>query len=1092
MLCSNLLLKRLFRIFIIALAATNILAQQKGKNLVKENYIVGNSSELITIRTQNDTVEFRIFDANGSINEGGILETEHRLILDHEWQVFDYNSPVSILSGDFDGDRYKDLIAAWEASDTNVALYIPQVDPVTLKISSEQKIHLTETGVPEMYYTNGSLPSLISLKKGQFDDDREDEIVIAYMAKDEDPDGGPVFIGIYDLDSGEPVLKTSIFNVMLKPNLHNAPNGISRGSLFDVASGDFNQDGLDELVLAAVTPYPDNDDWGWRLDVYLYEIQDGNLEYMYSTDEPIFVENSNSSDYFRRLAIVCGNFDNDFYEDIAITYQVVETGNGDSDIYLRGLKINSDGFGTPGGQYRFDGSNGSNGWPNTMQAGDADYNGLDEVHLAARNTLRSFWFDENMNVLTNGPAPVYAGSLNTNKNDAFTCTFAATDMDIAENDSLKMEIATIDNRGLVIYQKNASGYFDELLEVEDIIASGIAAVDFDGDALRLGQPRTQRITNIVQPVLYLSTPPVHFDIFGDEVFDLQDCYPIYEAGENCESSSVYYTNIEEQTIESSVEIRSTWTKTDLPVSVGPAPGLYSADYAEIMDRVINKEFNKIYGGEEVERNRSSQTFTFSSRAETTEDDHIQCLITEYELVEYPLYSDDYLVKYVLLIEPSQSGVVTRTQWLPFRNSASRNFHPSHEVGNILSYPKTTELPPNAVPFGIGGYSGGLDTWTVSASTSGNWNIKFSSETITERESTASQKVSNDIRGSVTGGASAIYVYGEVHLDFEYLDNKSYEDIRSVKTSIKESSEINVSIGKINTGLIGTKTYDVTPFIYWDAGGALILDYAVSPDFSAGVPSFWEERYGQLPDLTFNLPWRYAGSRGLGGSDDDLQTKQSYDIVLSKFNLEEGDTTDIFARIQNYSNVDASDVSVRFYLGDPDDGGLLIQNIEGKSIASLDQVNAREPVIARLDDWIVPGLIEEETKIFAVIDGDNLIEEVHENNNKAWNLIRQGFGNPTALPEIQPDKDGSENETYLKVYPNPVNGTANFDYRLRIDSEVEIFVYSIQGTLVKVVQQEHVPAGQYSVILNTDNLDAGLYYYTFSTENTAKSGKLIVM
>ncbi|MFH0758002.1 MAG: hypothetical protein V2B15_12005 [Bacteroidota bacterium] len=44
---------------------------------------------------------------------------------------------------------------------------------------------------------------------------------------------------------------------------------------------------------------------------------------------------------------------------------------------------------------------------------------------------------------------------------------------------------------------------------------------------------------------------------------------------------------------------------------------------------------------------------------------------------------------------------------------------------------------------------------------------------------------------------------------------------------RESSEVNISIGKIITSLIGTKTYDITPFMYWDASGPLILDYAVS-------------------------------------------------------------------------------------------------------------------------------------------------------------------------------------------------------------------------------------------------------------------------
>jgi len=94
-----------------------------------------------------------------------------------------------------------------------------------------------------------------------------DEIVLGYMADRGNSVGGPVFIAIYDLDrsSGTLVLKDSLSTVQLKPGLYNAINGLSRGSLFDIGTSDFNQDGMDEIVVSAFTPYPDGDDFGWRL-----------------------------------------------------------------------------------------------------------------------------------------------------------------------------------------------------------------------------------------------------------------------------------------------------------------------------------------------------------------------------------------------------------------------------------------------------------------------------------------------------------------------------------------------------------------------------------------------------------------------------------------------------------------------------------------------------------------------------------------------------------------------------------------------------------------------------------------------------------
>lgn len=409
------------------------------------------------------------------------------------------------------------------------------------------------------------------------------------------------------------------------------------------------------------------------------------------------------------------------------------------------------------------------------------------------------------------------------------------------------------------------------------------------------------------------------------------------------------------------------------------------------------------------------------------------------------------------------------------------------MGNILSYPKTTTLPPGARPFGSGGYQGNLVSWTVSPSSVGNWNMQFSSESITERESTTTETISNNISGSA--GVSFV---AEASVNFEYLDNKSYEEVRSIKTTIKESSEINISIGRINTGLIGTKTYDVTPFIYWDASGALIVDYAVSPDFTGGVPSFWEAKYGTDPDLTFNLPWRYAGSRGLGGSDDDLQTKQTYDIILSKQNLAAGDTTNIYARIQNYSNVDVfEDIVVRFYLGDPDNGGELIQNIDGQTEVILDQINAREPVVAKLNNWIVPSSIEEQSAIFAIIDPDNIIGEVHDNNNKAWSLLRQGFG-VVGIEDILNESPASESDKLVRVYPNPAKDVASFSFKLQQSSRVMINIYDLQGKHIKTLHNAKLSAGNHSAEFDIGGLEKGVYLYRFITETFYGSGKIVIM
>jgi hypothetical protein len=300
------------------------------------------------------------------------------------------------------------------------------------------------------------------------------------------------------------------------------------------------------------------------------------------------------------------------------------------------------------------------------------------------------------------------------------------------------------------------------------------------------------------------------------------------------------------------------------------------------------------------------------------------------------------------------------------------------------------------------------------------------------------------------------------------------------------------MGLINSSFVGTKTYDVTPFMYWDASGTLILDYAVSPDFSGGVPSWWEEKYGSKPDLTFILPWRHRFSKGLGGSDDDLQSKQTRDIIINPLDPQPGDTATIYARVQNYSNVDQLGTSVRFFLGDPDNGGQLIENKDGLSEASVDQVNAREPVIAKLENWIVPESVKNETMIFAVLDPDNLVDEVHENNNKAWNLISSGFNAPTSTEEFMHQEDQQASAVHIKLSPNPVQSSGTFEFTVESTARVELSVIDMQGRLVNVLFNEIKTPGVYHHEISTDDFSQGIYFYRFKTGHEIETGKMIIL
>ncbi len=371
---------------------------------------------------------------------------------------------------------------------------------------------------------------IISLDKGQFDTDREKEVVLAYMADYNDPLGGPVFIAVYDIKSetGMPVLKDSLSAVMLYPELYNANSGLARGSHFDIATADLNQDGMDEIVLTAVTPLIKTiliiDMAGdWML-IYI----NSRMEKLPKRLKRLILSTAEKE---IQVTILCawrlqrGNFDNDFHPDIAMAWELRLPSNGDSEFYLRVIAANTDSITKYGNIKRIDGSNGNNGWPMSIKSGDFDLDGRDEIQLAARNNLRAYTVDDELNVGSSGNTPMGV-SLSTNREDRYSETFAVADMDIGDNDTLKTEIITYDNYGIRVHQKRGYTFGNDLVGEIEIEADAIIDGDFDGDALRFGPPERQTRTDIIQPIMVLSSPPLHIDVFDGVVYDLQDCYPV--------------------------------------------------------------------------------------------------------------------------------------------------------------------------------------------------------------------------------------------------------------------------------------------------------------------------------------------------------------------------------------------------------------------------------------------------------------------------------------------------------------------------------------------------------------------------------------
>ena len=195
---------------------------------------------------------------------------------------------------------------------------------------------------------------------------------------------------------------------------------------------------------------------------------------------------------------------------------------------------------------------------------------------------------------------------------------------------------------------------------------------------------------------------------------------------------------------------------------------------------------------------------------------------------------------------------------------------------------------------------------------------------------------------------------------------------------------------------------MTPYAYWAKNGALVIDYAVRPIVGAqGDPLTWWQIHYSLPDPAFLLPQRFDNEK-YGASDPEESRHRAKEIVFIPGYPAPGDTVLISARVHNFSLSPTFDpVAVSFYLGNPDNGGVILtdKNSGDSIFLACDTSGAPIPIDAQREAiaemvWQVPdvGGISGCQRIWAVIDPlDEISPEVHDNgdwatNNKGWKLL----------------------------------------------------------------------------------------------------------
>jgi len=966
---------------------------------------------------------------------------------------------VDVASGQFNTDPYDDAVSIWRTTNSN--------QKIEIMIS-----HFDTTG----FFTNSTAVTLdagedirqneeIYVRTGNFDSDSTDEFIVAHR----DASDSVIFYS-YDVDSTLQATMVKRFS-----NSKVTGSSLTHFVKYYVQTADLNGDGIDELISftwesgVTSTYVP--------ITVRVYAFEGSNIVPKGTTVIQVPKSSVTGLQDFI-MASAKGQFDADESDELAFSAVVKSNDLHVSHHYILDITPNLQLISVgPRGQYTLSGSNNHNTnglteFSLAVGALNGNYNKRDEVVFAAGNKIRVAAVNDDYSFQTKASINVQNGG--------------GSDY-LQSNNYLKVSDMNMDNRGDIIIVKNIvagttnKGFLTAVVMFTDSTLNdgtervyarflsdesqndfyhqyAIAVGNFDGFDFTIGQPDHSVEYGIAQPIVILNAPPVHFDIINGNIFDINSCYN----GGDCDFFSKYIRSIS-QTIEVTTEVHRDWMiSAGLSISgsltVEPMGVGISTNYEQHLLYNYGKHFNK--------DSTAADKVEITDQIEARDDDRIYTIITDYDIWEYPVYHGNEPLPrntFLTLVPISSNGT-----WFGSKSYFAQNYFPNHEVGNVLSYPDSLTNNPNVFQLLETTNS---DRYVVDATSfyDKHWTI----ERFTNVGADTVKENGWDIGTN----------YGVARFDGDFSNKEAV----TYSTSVRSTIDVQVHLGNIDPG-IGQVEYAITPYAYWGTSDALVLDYAVNIPEPAGEDSWWELMYKDNSDPTFILPWRLDPEKGFALSEP-AKRFNTKDLLFYPQRPEPGDTLKITARVRNYSLIPTpSSVSVKFYLNDPDSGGTPIIGVTGTN-----EFNTDGPVPSRgrkdVDfKWVVPNGLPSYPRIYAVLDQNNAITEIHEDNNKGYAILGSS------------SVSGIEDENYIipdeyvlyQSYPNPFNPSTTIKYAISKSDIVKLKVYDILGREVAVLLNEYQTAGTYYVEFNASQFASGVYFYQLISGNFIETKKMILV
>lgn len=999
--------------------------------------------------------------------------------LDSTTSATDTNTAISgqnridAVTGDFTGSGLDNLVIAEEGVNNSIRIIVPDIDKNSLNWTSESILTLSGVLYPKPLNYKAIRFRLI---KGYFDDSQAAEFAIAYWNKD-----STIQITIFKIDPSTlmPVELSTIADVYMDPSSYDS-------GLYDIAAGDFNGNGRDEIVLVT---YSSN---GWKISAKIYDYVNNNGTYS-------IVPKVNKSDFFtssdffdpyhtvNEIDVAAGHFKSTTLTSQFVVDFVLHRSGSETYDYLLPASV------TPGldtinlnynNLHEVRQTLGSSTIPINIKTGDITHNGNDEIVAYAAGSIYIFLVDDTLHISGGGANYVNIPDLSVHTD------LVLADLNASPNDSVwTPEIACMsatewepDNSPW--YSTFSIHVFEPMVDVNGNISSvpertsmtvdsvvtnnteyywALTAGDFDGKSIRLGNPTYYHVTNIVQPLVILNAPPTHFDVFNDTSFDVSNSY-------NDQTSDFYadYFTTKETDFEMETELHTGWSVG------GKVEGTFVIPELEIPVKV-KVEAN--YGHNFSKMNSSSESFTIKQSTRASNDDYIYAMIVDYDIWEYPVYAEGNLQGYTLVASPK----LQQNAWFPSKSPEGDTYIPDHEVGNILSYKQITNPSDNSsLSQAIRWQTSDAVTLDVNSGAGYDWSL--------EKQTSNQSKTTNEVKFDASASLGFDIPFKYIP-NFEIKGKYSHDSISTVTNTVTYTQGLDVHLGPINSGIPGGGYYTVTPYAYWARDGALVLNYAVNPGVAnVNEPeTWWQQNYAHKSDPALILPWRLDNYKGYNYSADKLQ--QTKEMVFNPDNPNPGDTVNIQVRIHNFSLIPTPQpIEAKFYVGDPANGGTLIQNMKGQTtFTTSDFIPARGSSIISFD-WKIPNNTPDNPRIYVVLDPNNSFPEIHASNNIGWKVLNIQSG----ATAVQNENIAPKSFMLEQNYPNPFNPSTTIEYTIPQSRFVSLKVFDILGREVKtLVNQQELP-GTYKVRFNGNELASGVYFYRIEAGEFVSTKKFVLL